>query len=94
MRVFVSIPMKYLLCLGGAILVVSLLAFFTSRGIMKMNQLKADRDGIKASISQFQEENRKLAEEIESMHTIEGLEKRARELGLVKKDELVYIFKD
>jgi hypothetical protein len=35
-----------------------------------------------------------LAEEIESMHTIEGLEKRARELGLVKKDELVYIFKD
>jgi hypothetical protein len=51
MRVFVSIPMKYLLCLGGAILVVSLLAFFTSRGIMKMNQLKADRDGIKASIS-------------------------------------------
>jgi cell division protein FtsB len=93
MRFFVSIPMKYILCLGGAILVGSLFAFFTARGIMQMNQLKANRDRIRVVNSQIREENRKLSEEIEGMRNIEEVEKLARELGLMKEGELVYIFK-
>jgi hypothetical protein len=94
MRVFVSIPRKYLFCLGMAILVASLLAFVTAREIRQMNRLKADRDRIKAVVSQIREQNRNLAEEIESMGTLEGLEKEARKLGLVEKGELLYIFKN
>jgi cell division protein FtsB len=94
MRFFVSVPMKYLLCLGMAIVVVFLLAFFTARGIMQMNQLRADRDRIKAAISQIREENRKLSEMIKNIHNIQRLEEPARYLGLGKKGELVYIFED
>jgi cell division protein FtsB len=92
MRVFVSIPMKYLLCLGMAIVVIFLLAFFTAQGIMQMNQLKADRDRIKAVIGQLREDNRKLSKQIESLNTLDGIEERARDLGLVAKDEILYIF--
>jgi cell division protein FtsB len=89
---FVSIPSKYILCLGGAILAGSFFTFFTARAIMEINQLKADRDSIKTVISQIREENRKMSEEIGSMHNLEKVEEHARDLGLVKKGELVYIF--
>lgn len=60
---------------------------------MQMNQLKANRDRIRVVNSQIREENRKLSEEIEGMRNIEEVEKLARELGLMKEGELVYIFK-
>jgi cell division protein FtsB len=92
MRFFASLPTKYILCLGGAVLVGFLFVFFTARGIMQINQLKADRDRIKAVISQLREDNRKMSKEIESLNTLEGVEERARNLGLVGKGELLYIF--
>jgi hypothetical protein len=92
MRHYVSLPIKYLFCLGVAILVVALITFFTVQEIRQTNRLKANRDRTKAAISQVREENRELLKEIESLHTLEGLEKEARALGLMRKDELAYIF--
>ena len=92
MPFFVSIPTKYILCLGGALLAASIFTLFTARGIMQMNQLEADRDRIKAGNSQIRGENRKLSEQIESQRNNEGVEELARDQGLVKKGELVYIF--
>lgn len=94
MRVFGSLQKKYFFVLGLFISGMILFAVFGSRGLIQTYQMKAERDRFLSNNARLQEENRRLAEQIQRLkNSNEEVEKIAREeLGLVKKGEIVYQF--
>jgi cell division protein FtsB len=93
MRFFGSIEKKYFLFLAVFISGMLLLALFGSRGLVQIYKLKEERNRTRMSNFRLQEENRKLSEQINGLrNNKEEVEKAARELGLVRKGELVYQF--
>ncbi len=94
MRFFGKIQSKYIfyltICVSGMIL----FAVFGSRGLVQIYHLKDERARIQASNARMQEENKKLAWQIDRLrHSKEEVEKVAREdLGLVREGEIVYQF--
>jgi cell division protein FtsB len=70
-----------------------LLALFGSRGLVQTYKLKEERNRTRMSNAKLQEENRKLSEQIAGLrNNKEEVEKAARELGFVRRGELVYQF--
>lgn len=93
MRFFGSIQKRYLLFLAALISGMLLLALFGSRGLVQIYKLKEERNRTLVSNARLQEENRKLSEQIAGLrNNKDEVEKAARELGLVRRGELVYQF--
>jgi cell division protein FtsB len=69
-------------------------AFFGNKGLLQVYRLKKELKEIERGNMELQRENKRLRAEIENLRTnkkyIEELARR--ELGLVKKGELVYQF--
>jgi cell division protein FtsB len=94
-RFFGSIQKKYLVCLGGLVLAMFLLAVFGARGLWQIHRLQDERQKIRVSNEALAAENRRLADQVTRMrnHKKEEVERIAREdFGLVKKGEVVYQF--
>ncbi len=94
MRFFGAIQKKYIFFLSLFVSGMLLLAVFGSRGLVQIYRLEEERNRIQMSNARLQEENRKIAEQVQRLrHNKEEVEKVAREeLGLVKKGEIVYQF--
>ncbi len=94
LRFFDPIPKKYLYGLAAFIVVMLLFTIFGGRGLIKIYQLKLDREKIQLANTRLSEENKKIIEQINKVkNNKEEIEKIAREeLGLVKKGEVVYQF--
>lgn len=95
MRIFGLVRRKYFLY-GMAFCLASLVfTIFAGRGLMQIYHLKEEREKIKVVAGHLQEENQKIAQQIEKMkkNKEEEIERIAREeLGLVKRGEIIYKF--
>ncbi len=82
--------------LVGLIMLVWYFALFGERGVVKIVQLRLERDRIRSDVSQMRKENKRLQEEIRRLREDpEYLESVARrDLGLVKENEILFIFED
>lgn len=82
---------KYLL-LVFIILITTYFTIFGERGILQLRKLEQETKTIKASAEKIKEENERLKKEIKLLkNDKQYIEKVARkELGLVKKDEIIY----
>jgi cell division protein FtsB len=71
-------------------------ALFGEKGVIKIIQLRRERDKILADVSRIQEENKILQEEIKRLREdVRYLESVARnDLGLLKENEILFIFED
>jgi cell division protein FtsB len=80
----------------GLILLVWYFALFGEKGVIKIFQLRQERDRIVADVSRIQEENKMLQEEIrrlrEDSHYLESVARK--DLGLIKENEILFIFED
>lgn len=95
MRIFGFLRKKYFLY--GVIFSFALFVFtiFAGRGLVQIYHLKEEREKVKIATGRLQEENQKIAQQIEKMkkNKEEEVERIAREeLGLVKKGEIIYKF--
>jgi len=84
------------LLLIGLILVVWYFVLFGEKGMVKIIQLGRERDRIIAEVSRIQDENKRLQEEIrrlrEDTRYLESVARR--DLGLIKENEILFIFED
>ena len=82
--------------LAGLIVLVWFFALFGEKGVIKIIQLRRERDKILADVSRIQEENKILQEEIKRLREdVRYLESVARnDLGLLKENEILFIFED
>ena len=80
----------------GLILLVWYFALFGEKGVTKIIQLRRERDRILADVTRIQEENKMLQEEIkrlrEDSRYLESVARR--DLGLIKENEILFIFKN
>ena len=78
------------------ILLVWYFALFGEKGVIKIIQLRRERDRIIANVNRMQEENKRLQEEIrrlrEDSRYLESVARR--DLGLIKENEILFIFED
>ena len=78
------------------ILLVWYFALFGEKGVIKIIQLRRERDRIIADVSRIQEENKRLQEEIRRLRDdpryLESVARR--DLGLIKENEILFIFED
>lgn len=78
------------------LLLITILAFwllFSPKGGLKFYSAQKELSEIEQSNSQLQAENQTLRQEIEKLKTDSVyLEKVAREKGLLKRDEMVFVF--
>ncbi len=79
------------------LLIVSVMIFFTffgDKGLLKVYRLRRELKEIQRANAELQQENERLRIEIDNLRTNkEYIEELARrELGLVKKGEIVYQF--
>jgi cell division protein FtsB len=85
-----------ILLLVGLILLVWYFSLFGEKGLIKIIQLRRERDRIVADVSRMEEENKKLQEEIkrlrEDSRYLESVARR--DLGLIKENEILFIFED
>jgi cell division protein FtsB len=85
-----------LILLIGLILLVWYFSLFGEKGLIKIIQLKRERDRIIADVSRIEDENRRLQEEIrrlrEDSRYLESVARR--DLGLIKENEILFIFED
>ncbi|OGP81405.1 MAG: hypothetical protein A2Z08_03000 [Deltaproteobacteria bacterium RBG_16_54_11] len=86
----------FLFLLIGLILLVWYFTLFGEKGLIKIIQLRRERDRIIADVSRMQEENKRLQEEIkrlrEDSRYLESVARR--DLGLIKENEILFIFED
>ncbi len=84
------------LLLVGLILLVWYFSLFGEKGLIKIMQLRRERDRIIADVSRMDEENKRLQEEIkrlrEDSRYLESVARR--DLGLIKENEILFIFED
>jgi cell division protein FtsB len=84
------------LLLVGLILLVWYFSLFGEKGLIKIIQLRRERDRIIADVSRMEEENKRLQEEIkrlrEDSRYLESVARR--DLGLIKENEILFIFED
>ena len=80
----------------GLILLVWFFSLFGEKGVIKIIQLKRERDRIIADVNRMQEENKRLQKEIrrlrEDSRYLESVARR--DLGLIKANEILFIFED
>jgi cell division protein FtsB len=79
-----------------SLLIFGTLTFFGENGILHLFRLQKELTRIKDKNSQLEEENQKLKEEVRRLHSDKRyIEEIARkELGMVKKGEIIYQFED
>ncbi len=84
------------LFLVGLILLVWYFSLFGEKGLIKIIQLRRERDRIIADVSRMEEENKRLQEEIKRLRDdsryLESVARR--DLGLIKENEILFIFED
>ena len=84
------------LLLVGLILLVWYFSLFGEKGLIKIIQLRQERDRIIADVSRMEEENKRLQEEIKRLRDdsryLESVARR--DLGLIKENEILFIFED
>jgi len=84
------------LLLVGLILLVWYFSLFGEKGLIKIIQLRRERDRIIADVSRMEEENKRLQEEIKRLRDdsryLESVARR--DLGLIKENEILFIFED
>jgi cell division protein FtsB len=84
------------LLLVGLILLVWYFSLFGEKGLIKIIQLRRERDRIVTDVNRMEEENKKLQEEIkrlrEDSRYLESVARR--DLGLIKENEILFIFED
>ena len=82
--------------LVGLILLVWYFSLFGEKGLIKIIQLRHERDRIVADVSRMEEENKRLQEEIkrlrEDTRYLEAVARR--DLGLIKENEILFIFEE
>jgi cell division protein FtsB len=85
-----------IILLVGLIVLVWFFALFGEKGVIKIIQLRRERDKILADVNRIQEENKRLQEEIKRLREDPRyLESVARnDLGLIKENEILFIFED
>jgi cell division protein FtsB len=80
----------------GLILLVWYFSLFGEKGVIKIIQLRRERDRILADVNRIQDENKTLQEEIkrlrEDSRYLESVARR--DLGLIKENEVLFIFED
>jgi cell division protein FtsB len=80
----------------GIILAVWFFTLFGEKGIVKIIQLRRERDRILADVNRIQEDNKRLQEEIrrlrEDSRYLESVARR--DLGLIKENEILFIFEE
>lgn len=80
----------------GLVLLVWCLALFGEKGVVKIVQLRLQRDRILSDVSQLRNENKRLREEVrrlrEDPRYLESVARR--DLGLIKENEILFIFED
>jgi cell division protein FtsB len=85
-----------LLLLVGLILLVWYFSLFGEKGLIKIIQLRRERDRIIADVNRMDEENKRLQEEIKRLRDdsryLESVARR--DLGLIKENEILFIFED
>ncbi len=93
---FKGVRRKYILVFVVFIVVVTIVAIFGDKGLVEAYGLKQERDGIVAHIAELRSDNRHIEDDIELLKTDNRyVEMVARkELGLVGKDEIIYMLKD
>ncbi len=76
------------------IIAVSVMAVFGDKGLVEAYALKKERDAILSHIRELKEENKFLEEDIDLLkNDTRSVERIARkELGMVGKDEVIYMF--
>ena len=76
------------------VLAMLLLAVFGDRGLLRAVQYRRQKEALEAELRQLEEANAALRKEIAALRsdrrTIEGIARK--ELGMVRKDELIYQF--
>jgi cell division protein FtsL len=95
MRVFDFFQKKYLAYLVIFVSAIVVFGVFGVRGLMNIYYLRGEREKVKTVNARLDEENKRLAEQINRLrhNKKEEVEKIAREeLGLAKKGEIVYQF--
>ena len=84
------------LLLVALILLVWYFSLFGEKGLIKIIQLRHERDRILADVSRMEEENKRLQEEIKRLRTdsryLESVARR--DLGLIKENEILFIFEE
>lgn len=93
---FKGVRRKYILIFIVFIVAVSVVAIFGDKGLVEAYGLKNERDSIVGHIEELREDNRLLEDDIDLLKTDKRyVEMVARkELGLVGKDEIIYMLKD
>ena len=85
---------KYLILAGLCVVLLLGLALFGDGGILRAFQDQRQKEALTQELQRLQETNAALRKEITALrsdpHYIEGIARR--ELGMVKKDELIYQF--
>ena len=79
--------LKNLIFIALALYLVVLL--FTQQGTLNRN--RKNYNNLQEKIADAQEENKQLQEEYENIGSDEYIEQKAREAGLVKSDEVVFV---
>ncbi len=95
-RMFKGVRRKYILIFILFIVVVSVVAIFGDKGLVEAYGLKKQRDSIVAHVESLKEENKLLEEEIALLKNDKRyVEMVARkDLGMVGKDEIIYMLGD
>ncbi|MEE9542420.1 MAG: septum formation initiator family protein [Thermodesulfobacteriota bacterium] len=95
-RIFKGVGKKYLLIFMVFIIAVSVMAVFGNKGLVEAYALKREKDSILSHILVLKEGNISLQEEIDLLkNDTRYVERIARkELGMVGKDEVIYMFED
>ena len=85
-----------LILLVGLTLLVWYFALFGEKGVVKIIQLRRERDRILSEVRWIQEENKRLKDEVrrlrEDPNYLESVARR--DLGLIKENEILFIFED
>ena len=95
-RIFKGVRKKHLLIFMIFILFISLLAIFGDKGLVEAYALKKEKEAILSHISLLEEENLEIEEDIDLLKLdTRYVELIARqELGMIGRDEVIYMFED
>jgi cell division protein FtsB len=93
---FKGVRRKYILIFVFFIVAVSIVAIFGDKGLVEAYGLKQERDSIVAHVNNLKDENSRIEDEIDLLKNDKRyVEMVARkELGMVGKDEIIYMLKD
>ena len=93
-RIFKGVKRKHLLIFMVFVLVVSILTIFGDKGLIEAYVLKSEKDVILSNIRDLKESNKALKEDVELLRNdTRYVERIARkELGMIGKGEVIYMF--